>query len=102
MRVEVKLYRYPNEIVEGVPTKNRVLVKTFPALLFPVSVNEQSSIFSTFGVVNYRLYPLVPVNIQINDEVEIDGRVYQVTHVSPSPTKFTTSVVYLRGDEDGG
>ncbi|MEM3147254.1 MAG: hypothetical protein QXY94_06865 [Archaeoglobaceae archaeon] len=102
MRVKAQLYTYREQISNGVPTKTRVLIQTFPALLFPVSVTEKSSVLSTFGVVDYRLYPLAPVAVQVNDEIEINGKVYQITHVALSPTKYITSVIYLRGDDSGG
>jgi len=100
MRVLASLYRYTTTIgSDGKPTKTREFVTQFPALMLPVSTNERVSLFGIVGVVDYRLYPLVPVEIRTADEIDINSETYQIVSVTPSQTRYVTSSVLLRRGE---
>lgn len=100
MRVKFKLYRYNIEIDGSELRRERRLVGLFHGLMLPVSIGERATYLANIGEVEFRLYPLTPVTVLVSDEIEVDGKVYQVISVTLSQTKYITSSVLLRGVQD--
>lgn len=101
-RKEVKIYTYQETVdSDGTIARQRVLAHTAMGLLVPLSTTFKSEVFSSLGQVDARLFLLKDVPIKPHDEVEVDGRVYEVVSVEDLLNNRIPKMLLLRGVGNG-
>lgn len=83
---QANLYRWRTVEVDGEYRRERTPMGTVWGLLVEVSTEERATTLSTLGDVSCRFY--TRTELSIDDELEINGKVYKVTRVTVSPKPF--------------